>query len=188
MKILRSRDGKAPWSAGRKCPAGPRRYRVRVSPMGKFRWNHGHFVRPEPTGSGRFCLERGDFMTEQHKEQAIQVVKSICHVLHEKRYEDLPSCVDKMEWDDTEVIRECIQGTLEMNDFDVFDEYGVSCNFKPQYEYHHEIMFFEYKDGSGFAVDYELTSGGELVYLTLQLEFLYENGGLKSVFRTIDPQ
>ena len=55
-------------------------------------------------------------MTEQHKEQAIEVVKNICHVLHEKRYEDLPSCVDKMEWDDTEVIRECIQGTLEMND------------------------------------------------------------------------
>ena len=49
-------------------------------------------------------------------------------------------------------------------------------------------MFFEYKDGSGFAVDYELTSGGELVYLTLQLEFLYENGGLKAIFRTIDPQ
>lgn len=140
------------------------------------------------TGSGRFCLERGDFMTEQHKEQAIEVVKNICHVLHEKRYEDLPACVDKMEWDNTEEIREYIQGTLEMNDFDVFDEYGVPCSFKPQYEYHHEIMFFEYKDGSGFAADYELTSGGELTYLTLQLEFLYENSGLKSIFHTIDPQ
>lgn len=127
-------------------------------------------------------------MTEQHKEQAIEAVKNICHVLHEKRYEDLPSCVDEMEWDNTDEIRECIQGTLEMNDFDVFDEYGVPCNFKPQYEYHHEVTFFEYKDGSGFAVDYDLTSGGELVYLTLQLEFLYENGGLKSIFRTIDPQ
>ena len=30
-------------------------------------------------------------MTEQHKEQAIEVVRSICRVLHEKRYEDLPS-------------------------------------------------------------------------------------------------
>ena len=101
-------------------------------------------------------------MTEQHKQQAIEVVKNICRVLHEKRYEDLPSCVDKMEWDNTEEIRECIQGTLEMNDFDVFDEYGVPCSFKPQYEYHHKVMFFEYKDGSGFAVDYELTSGGDL--------------------------
>ena len=41
-------------------------------------------------------------MTEQHKQQAIEVVKNICRVLHEKRYEDLPSCVDKMEWDNTE--------------------------------------------------------------------------------------
>ena len=29
---------------GRKSPAGPRRYRVRVSPQGKFRWNHGQFL------------------------------------------------------------------------------------------------------------------------------------------------
>ena len=107
-------------------------------------------------------------MTEQHREQAIQVVKNILHVLHEMRYEDLPQCV-------------------EMNDFDVFDEYGVPCNFKPRYEYRHEVMFFEYKDGSGFAVDYELTSGGDLTDLVLQLEFLYQDSGLKCVFRTIDP-
>ena len=40
----------------------------------------------------------------------------------------------------------------------------------------------------GFAVDYELTSGGELTYLCLQLKFLYQNGTLKRVFHTIDPQ
>ena len=57
------------------------------------------------------------------------MVKNILHVLHEKRYEDLPSCVDEMEWDDTDQIRDCIQGTLDMNDFDVFDEYGVPCTF-----------------------------------------------------------
>ncbi len=127
-------------------------------------------------------------MTQEHKELAIQTVKGILHALHEKRYEDLPSCVDEMEWDDTEQIRACIQGTLDINGFDAFDEYGVPCTFKPQYEYHHEVMFCEYKDGSGFAADYELTSGGDLTYLTLQLEFLYENGGLKRIFHTIDPE
>ena len=127
-------------------------------------------------------------MTQEHKELAIQTVKGILHALHEKRYEDLPSCVDEMEWDDTEQIRACIQGTLDINGFDAFDEDGVPCTFKPQYEYHHEVMFFEYKDGSGFAADYELTSGGDLTYLTLQLEFLYENGGLKRIFHTIDPE
>lgn len=127
-------------------------------------------------------------MTEQHKERATETVKNILHVLHEKHYGDLPSCVDEMEWEDTEQIQECIQGTLELNDFDAFDEYGVPCNFRPQYEYHHEIMFFEYNDGSGFAADYELTSGGELTNLVLQLKFLYQDGGLKRVFHTIDPQ
>ncbi len=124
-------------------------------------------------------------MTEQEKETAIQTVKDILHVLHEKRYEDLPSCVDEMEWDDTEEIRECIQGTLDMNDFDTFDEYGVPCNFRPQYEYHHEVEF--YKRPGGFDAEYDLTSGGELVYLRLQLRFLYLEGRVKRIFHTIDP-
>ena len=60
-------------------------------------------------------------MTEQDKEIAIQTIKDILHVLHEKRY----------------------AGTLDMNGFDAFDEYDVSCNFHPQYEYHHEVEFYE---------------------------------------------
>ena len=118
----------------------------------------------------------------------METVKCTLRALHEKRYQDLPACVDEMKWDDTEQIRECIQGTLEMNGFDVFDEYGVLCSFQPQYEYRHEVMFFEYNDGSGFAADYELTSGGKLTDLVLQLEFLYQDGGLKRIFCTIDPQ
>ena len=73
-------------------------------------------------------------MTQEHKELAIQTVKGILHALHEKRYEDLPSCVDEMEWDDTEQIRSCIHGTLDSNGNDSFDESGVPCTFKPQYE------------------------------------------------------
>ena len=124
-------------------------------------------------------------MTEQDRETAIQTVKDILHVLHEKRYEDLPSCVDEMEWEDTDVMRECIQGTLDMNDFDAFDEYGAPCNFHPRYEYHHEVQFYEYP--GGFDAEYDLTSGGELVYLRLQLKFLYLESGLKRIFHTIDP-
>ncbi|MDE6608835.1 MAG: hypothetical protein K2K54_13950 [Lachnospiraceae bacterium] len=124
-------------------------------------------------------------MTEKDKEIAIQTVKDILHILHEKRYEDLPSCVDEMEWDDTEEIRECIQGTLDMNDFDTFDEYGVPCNFRPQYEYHHEVEFYERPEG--FDAEYDLTAGGELVYLRLQLRFLYLEGRVKRIFHTIDP-
>lgn len=124
-------------------------------------------------------------MTEQHREAAIQTVKNILHVLHEKRYEDLPSCVDEMAWDDTEQIREGIQGMLEMNGFDLFDEYGAPCNFHPRYEYHHEVEFFERPNG--FAAEYDLTSGGEMVDLRLQLEFVSLKDGLKSIFYMIDP-
>ena len=130
-------------------------------------------------------MREGILMTEQDKEIAIQTVKDILHVLHEKRYEDLPSCVDEMEWVDTEEIRECIQGTLDMNGFDAFDEYGVPCNFHPEYEYHHEVEF--YKRPEGFEAEYDLTSGGELVYLRLQLRFLYLEGRIKRLFHMIDP-
>lgn len=118
-------------------------------------------------------------------ETAIETVKKILHILHEKRYEDLPSCVDEMEWSDTAQIRECIQGTLDINGFDTFDEYGVPCNFHPRYEYHHKVDFYEHSDG--FWAEYDLTSGGELVNLRLQLRFLYLKDGLKCIFHTIDP-
>ena len=131
-------------------------------------------------------MRGGILMTEQDKEIAIQTIKDILHILHEKRYEDLPSCVDEMEWDDTEEIRECIQGTLDMNDFDAFDEYGVPCNFHPQYEYHHEVKFYE-RPEEGFDAEYDLTSGGEMVDLRLQLRFLYLEGRVKRIFHTIDP-
>ena len=117
-------------------------------------------------------------MTEQDKEIAIQTIKDILHVLHEKRYADLPSCAEE--------IRECIQGTLDMNGFDAFDEYDVPCNFHPQYEYHHEVEFYE-KSPEGFEAEYELTSGGELVDLCLQLRFLYSEGKVKRIFHMIDP-
>ena len=130
----------------------------------------------EKTGFIAIIMKGDILMTEQDKEVAIQTIKDILHTLHEKRYEDLPSCVDEMEWDDTEVIRECIQGTLDINDFDTFDEYGVPCNFHPRYE-----------RSDGFDAEYDLTSGGELVNLCLQLEFLYLKDGVKRIFRTIDP-
>lgn len=37
-------------------------------------------------------------MTDQNKKAAIQTIKDILHVLHEKRYTDLPACVDEMGW------------------------------------------------------------------------------------------
>ena len=50
MRILRGRGGKALWSAGRKWPAGPRRYRERSAcqPDTNSGGTTDSFVRPEP--------------------------------------------------------------------------------------------------------------------------------------------
>ena len=128
-------------------------------------------------------------MTEQHKKEAVETVKHILHVLHEKRWEDLPSCVDEMEWAGTEEIRECIQGTLELNELEAFDEYEAPSKFHPQYEYH-PLSFYQRGEQDPFEVEYDLTAdGGEQTDLCLELGFIpQEDGGLRRVFRTIDPQ
>lgn len=127
-------------------------------------------------------------MKKEYREQAIRTVREILHVLHEKRYEDLPGCVDEMEWDNTEEIRECVQGTLTLNDLNAFDEYDVPSKFHPQYEYH-QLSFYERGPQDAFEADYDLTAdGGEPADLCLQLGFVpREDGTLKRVFRTIDP-
>ena len=128
-------------------------------------------------------------ITQEHRDFAIETVKTILHLFHEKRYDEVPGGVDESEIEDLpDNLREFIQGTLDLNGMDTFDEYGAPCNFHPQYEYH-QLHFFPYRDGSGFAVDYEMTSGAELAQLVLQLVFLYQpDGSLRRVFHTVDPQ
>jgi len=48
------------------------------------------------------------------------------------------------------------------------------------------VEFYERPDS--FDAEYDLTSGGELVYLRLQLTFVYMEDGLKRIFHTIDPE
>jgi len=48
------------------------------------------------------------------------------------------------------------------------------------------VEFYERPDS--FDAEYDLTSGGELVYLCLQLTLVYMENGLKRIFHTIDPE
>ena len=73
------------------------------------------------------------------------------------------------------------------NGFNAIDEYGVPCNFHPNYEYS-QLSVYEYADLSGFTVDYEMTSNSELVDLTLQLKFLYTNSGFHIILLNVEPQ
>lgn len=79
-------------------------------------------------------LKKSDQMNKIHKEKAIEVLKEILHMFHEKRFEDVVSCVDESKIDDLgNFLLEFMQGTLELNHFDKIDEYGVECSFKPWY-------------------------------------------------------
>lgn len=139
-------------------------------------------------GRGSFLFaERGSVMTEPEMEQITKVVKDILHALHERKYEDLPSCVDEMEWADIEEIGEIMDLNLEAKELESFDEYGTPCNFHPAYEYH-QLHIYEYTDGRGCTVDYDMTgNGGEMADLVLQLMFLRRDGGLRSTFLCIEP-
>lgn len=128
-------------------------------------------------------------MEEHHKEQAIGIIKNILHAIHEKRYGDIITYVDETETKDIDELFEFVQGTLELNDFDAIDEYGVPCNFHPEYEYS-QLNFYEYNNLSGFEVEYAMTSDSELIDMVLQLKFLYTDDvdRIKSTFITVDPQ
>lgn len=128
-------------------------------------------------------------ISQEHRDLAIETIKTILRLFHEKRYDEVPGAVDESEIEDLpDYLQTYIQGTLDLNGMDTFDEYGAPCNFHPQYEYR-QLHFFPYRDGSGFAVDYEMTSGAELAQLVLQLRFLYQpDGSLRRVFHTVDPQ
>lgn len=128
-------------------------------------------------------------MNEKVKQQAVEVLKNILKAFHEKRYKDVLLYVDESKISDLEeYLLIAIQGTLDLNNLDVIDDYGIPCNFNPPYEYS-QLEFYEYNDNSGFVLEYAMTSNGDLVDLQLQLEFLYKGkDGVKAVFKNVDPQ
>lgn len=120
-----------------------------------------------------------DFSIDLKREKVIEVITNILKDIHLKNY------VDESEIDDLNEFFGYVEKTLELNDYDTIDEYGVACNFHPPYEYS-QLEIYDYNDHSGFAVDYEMTSNSELVDMTLQLEFLYTKDGYKVRFLNID--
>ena len=122
----------------------------------------------------------------QNEEKVIEVLKKILRAIHLNNYRDIMDCVDGSEVDDVRELLEYIDDSLQLNDFDKIDEYGVECNFHPNYEYS-QLQVYEFNDQTGFVVEYQMTSDSELVDLTLQLEFLYNEDGYKITSIDVDP-
>ena len=119
------------------------------------------------------------------KEKVIDVITNILKAIHLKKYEDIMNYVNESEIDDLNEFFGYVEKTLELNDFDTSDEYGVECHFNPPYEYS-QLEIYDYDDQTGFAVDYDLTSNSELVDMRLQLEFLYTDNGYTVRFLNVD--
>ena len=122
----------------------------------------------------------------QKEEKVIEVLKKILRVIRLNNYSEIIDCVDGSEVDDVRELLEYIDDSLQLNDFDKIDEYGVECNFHPNYEYS-QLQVYEFNDQTGFAVEYQMTSDSELVDLTLQLECLYQEDGYKITSIDVDP-
>ena len=127
-----------------------------------------------------------ELLDEYKKEKVIDVITNILTAIHLKKYEDIMNYVDESEIDDLNEFFGYVEKTLELNDFDTIDEYGVDCNFHPNYEYS-QLQVYEFNDQTGFTVEYQMTSDSELVDLTLQLEFLYNEDGYKITSIDVDP-
>lgn len=140
---------------------------------------------------GRLNMRIFDKLKKKHEinreEKAIGVVTQILKAFHSKEYGTIMSYVDESKDGDLATLFECVESTLSENGFDAIDEYGTPCNFHPQYEYS-QLSLYEYNDNTGFTVDYDMTSNSELIDLTLQLEFLYTDNGLKIILLGVQPQ
>ena len=126
-----------------------------------------------------------ELLEKYKKEKVIDVITNILKAIHLKKYEDIMNYVDESEIDDLNEFFGYVEKTLELNDFDTIDEYGVECNFHPPYEYS-QLEIYDYDNQTGFAVDYDLTSNSELVYMMLQVEFLYSDNGYTVRFLNVD--
>lgn len=99
------------------------------------------------------------------------VVRAVVNCIADRRYGDIPGY--SQLWALTpSLIEEMVEEFLALNSYPYIDRFETPCSFSPQYVYH-QLSCTAYKDGSGFHVDYDLTTNGELNDLTLQMDFRF---------------
>lgn len=120
-------------------------------------------------------------MEKQEAEKiAKPIVKKVVDLIAQRKYAEIPQAAELADWT-VEDVREAIDGFLELNELPYMDPFDAPCHFRPKYEYH-QLACYIYRDGTGFAVDYDLTTDSELNDLTLQMEILFADGGVKARF------
>lgn len=106
---------------------------------------------------------------------AINLLKQILAVLHEKRFADVVNLVDECTLSVDDII-ECVQGTVELNEFDSIDE------FREQ-----NIAYTTDEDNEPFQIDYYIEAdGGNDIPLIIQLK-IESKGDLRRTILDIEP-
>ena len=123
-------------------------------------------------------------MTEQEaKVLAEPIVKEVVNCMADGRYDLIPNYAGFQDESITiDDFKEWAEGYLEDNELSHYDKYGVPNNFQPNYDksLYHQFSVYLYNNGTGFEVDYDLTTDSEINDLTLIMEFLFIDNGVKA--------
>ncbi len=99
------------------------------------------------------------------------IVKAVVDCIAARKYYELNLHTTIDSSMTLELFEELVEGFLEINELPYIDGYDIPCNFKPKNDYS-QMCVYIYNNGTGFAVDYDLTTDGEPNDLTLQMKFL----------------
>ncbi len=111
-------------------------------------------------------------MTEKEAvEIAKPIVKQVVDALSKRRYEDICHYA-KLYQISLQTLQEMIEEYLTLNELPYIDAFDVDCNLYPNYDYQ-QLDCVVYNDGSGFTLDYALTTDSNFNDLTLQMEFIW---------------
>lgn len=101
---------------------------------------------------------------------AINLLKEILAALHEKRFADVVNLVDECTLSVDDII-ECVQGTVELNEFDAIDEYREK-----------NIAYITDEDSEPFQIDYYIEAdGGNDIPLIIQLKTESRDGSRHTI-------
>ena len=123
-------------------------------------------------------------MTEQEaKALAEPIVQEVVNCMADGRYDLIPNYAEFQDESVTiEDFKEWAEDYLKDNELSHYDRYGVPNNFQPQYDksLYHQFSVYLYNNGTGFEVNYDLTTDSEINDLTLIMEFLFSDNAVKA--------
>ena len=118
------------------------------------------------------------------EQKAIEILKQVVDALADERYDDIAELAELGVWP-PEKLRDIMKEYLQVcgnHHFSHIDHWSEERTVSSLNQSYAQLTFYHFNNGSGFHVDYDLTTDGKLNDLTLQMEFLYEGEGLRAVF------